>query len=99
MSTCTSNVALHREHNVTGWCLHTHTLQEAGSIVVGPFLVSPKEFSISEGGCTELQVLFTPPGIGSFTEDLDIACDNGQVLTYTLSGAAVHTYTLSLPPH
>lgn len=55
--------------------------------MVGPFVVSPREYSVAaSGGTVELQVMFTPPGIGQFSEDIHMACDNGQVLTYTLSG-------------
>ena len=65
---------------------HTHT-QDTDSIAVGPFLVSPKEFYISaSGGCVDVSIVFTPPKIGTFTHELHMACDNGQVLTYTLTG-------------
>lgn len=68
----------------------TPSLQEPGSILVGPFLFSPKEFSLSaKGGSVEICVTFTPPGIGQFTEELHMACDNGQTLTYTLAGILV----------
>ena len=65
-------------------------MQETDSIAVGPFLISPKEFSIpATGGCLELQVMFTPPGVGKFSEEIHMACDNGQVLTYTLAGKSM----------
>lgn len=42
----------------------------------------------ASGGFVEIQVIFTPPGIGQFSVELHMACDNGQVLTYTIAGAA-----------
>lgn len=62
-------------------------VQESDSIQVGPFLVSPRKFSlIAEKGCIELQLAFTPPEVGHFTEPLYMACDNGQILNFTLAG-------------
>lgn len=53
---------------------------------MGPFQVSPKEFFLQAGGSVAINVTYTPPSVGEFSEKIYMACDNGQVLSYSLIG-------------
>ena len=61
-------------------------IKDTDSLSLGPFLVSPKEFELLPGESNDLHLTFTPPEIGWFSKDVSMACDNGQVLTFTLTG-------------
>ena len=53
---------------------------------LGPFFLSPTEFSLGKGGSVEFTVVFSPPAVGLYSEPFTMACDNGQTLTFTLKG-------------
>ncbi len=63
------------------------TLQDLDSVSLGSFVISPRNFHIpASGGRVNIQVVFTPTDMGQFSEDISMACDNGQVLEFTITG-------------
>ena len=63
-----------------------YILQSTDTLSVGPFSISPTEFHLSAGSSMTFMVQFKPSGVGKYSEDFIMACDNGQVLSFTLKG-------------
>ncbi|CAI8007765.1 Deleted in lung and esophageal cancer protein 1 [Geodia barretti] len=61
--------------------------QSEGVLILGPFTVSPTEFHLPPLHSTTLQVTFSPAAEGQYGEQFVIECDNGETLSFSLTGS------------
>ncbi|XP_033106181.1 deleted in lung and esophageal cancer protein 1-like [Anneissia japonica] len=58
----------------------------ADRVKLEPFDVQPAMFELPAGYSTLLQVVFTPPSVETFTQNITMVCDNCHVKHFTLKG-------------
>ncbi len=63
-------------------------VQSEGEFVLGPFTISPAHFHLTANeGILPLSISFSPDkGVGEYSQQFNIACDNGQVMGFTVRG-------------
>lgn len=66
---------------------------------MGPFTISPACFHLpADKGLVRLSILFAPnKGTGEYSRQFNIACDNGQIMGFTVRGMAVLVHILLCP--
>uniref|UniRef100_A0A7S1I2Z9 CFAP65 seventh Ig-like domain-containing protein n=1 Tax=Eutreptiella gymnastica TaxID=73025 RepID=A0A7S1I2Z9_9EUGL len=63
-------------------------------ITLGFFTVKPKHFSLRNGQCQDVTVVFSPGAEEKYHEELQLYCDNGDVLTYSIEGEGIDAYVV-----
>jgi len=71
---------------VLDYDIYLLSTQCSSVLEVGYFSVSPSTLHLPPGGWAVFTVVFTPPAVGDYSGQFQMACDNGQVLTFTMKG-------------
>ena len=56
------------------------------SVLASPFEVRPTVFELLNNGSAQLEVLFAPTQLKSYSQQFAVVCDNCQVKYFTISG-------------
>ncbi len=72
---------------ITHYTVYIFT-QATSKLVLGPFTISPAQFYLpANEGVIPLSISFAPDkGVGEYSQQFNIACDNGQVMAFTVRG-------------
>ncbi len=62
--------------------------QATSKLVLGPFTISPAQFYLpANDGVIPLSISFAPDkGVGEYSQQFNISCDNGTVMVFTVRG-------------
>ncbi|XP_069130810.1 deleted in lung and esophageal cancer protein 1-like isoform X4 [Argopecten irradians] len=59
-----------------------------GSVIIQPFEVRPSVLELMKGESGVIEIIFTPPSVKSYTQDITLVCDNCHVKHFTIKGIA-----------
>lgn len=58
----------------------------AGCVSLSVFEVRPAIFEIQRGEQETLEILFSPPRVETFSDQVTVVCDNCQIKHFTITG-------------
>ena len=55
-------------------------------LIVTPFTIKPKTFSLRSGECQDVSIVFSPEAEESYCSEVYLFCDNGDAMRYCMKG-------------
>ncbi|XP_033743778.1 deleted in lung and esophageal cancer protein 1-like isoform X2 [Pecten maximus] len=59
-----------------------------GSVLIQPFEIRPSVLELMKGESGVIEIIFTPPSVKSFNQEITLVCDNCHVKHFTIKGIA-----------
>ncbi|XP_021361346.1 deleted in lung and esophageal cancer protein 1-like isoform X1 [Mizuhopecten yessoensis] len=59
-----------------------------GSVHIQPFEIRPSVLELMKGESGVIEIIFTPPSVKSYSQDVTLVCDNCHVKHFTIKGVA-----------
>ena len=64
-----------------------------GSVSLPPFIVRPSVLELMKGESGVIEVIFSPPSVKSYKQEMTLVCDNCHVQHFTLEGTSPFSFT------